>query len=148
MTVKGKNGAVIKSSCYTVSYGSGRKNVGSYPVKITFKGSYYTGSVTKRFVVRPATTSITAVASMSRGFRVNWKKQSVQTSGYQIQYSKKSNFSNASTVTVGKNTEVLRNCKGLSGRCKYYIRIRTYRKVNGKTYYSVWSAVKTITTKK
>ena len=148
VTVKGKNGAVIKSSCYTVSYGSGRKNVGSYPVKITFKGSYYTGSVTKRFVVRPATTSITAVASMSRGFRVKWKKQSVQTSGYQIQYSKKSNFSNASTVTVGKNTEVLRNCKGLSGRCKYYIRIRTYRKVNGKIYYSVWSAVKTTTTKK
>lgn len=148
VTVKGKNGAVIKASCYTVSYGSGRKNVGSYPVEITFKGSYYKGSVTKQFVIRPASTSITGVSSMSKGFRIKWKKQSVQTNGYQIQYSKKSNFSNASSVIIGKNKEVSRTCKGLSGRCKYYIRIRTYRKINGKTYYSAWSAVKTTTIKK
>ena len=31
---------------------------------------------------------------------------------------------------------------------KYYVRIRTYKKVGSATYYSAWSPAKTVTTKK
>lgn len=82
--VKGSNGAVINSAYYTVSHVSDIKNVGSYAIKITFKGSYYQGTVTKQFVIKPAATSISTLAATSKGFRVKWKKQSVQTDGYQI----------------------------------------------------------------
>ena len=148
VVVKGSNGAAINSSYYTVSYASGRKNVGSYAIKVTFKGSYYQGSVTKQFVIKPAATSITAIASASKGFRVRWKKQSVQTEGYQIQYSRNSNFSNGTAVSVRSNKKTVTTCKNLTGGRKYYVRIRTYKKTNGKTYYSAWSAVKRVTTKK
>ena len=148
VVVKGSNGAAINSSYYTVSYPSGRKNVGSYGIKVTFKGSYYQGSVTKQFVIKPAATSIAAIASVSKGFRVRWKEQSVQTTGYQIQYSRNSNFSNGTTVSVKNNKKTVETCKRLTGSKKYYVRVRTYKEVNGKTYYSAWSAAKTVTTKK
>ena len=38
--------------------------------------------------------------------------------------------------------------KKLKAKKKYYVRIRTYKKVNGKTYYSGWSKAKNVTTKK
>lgn len=148
VVVKGSNGAAINSSYYTVSYPSGRKNVGSYGIKVTFKGSYYQGSVTKQFVIKPAATSIAAIASVSKGFRVRWKEQSVQTTGYQIQYLRNSNFSNGTTVSVKNNKKTVETCKRLTGSKKYYVRVRTYKEVNGKTYYSAWSAAKTVTTKK
>ena len=148
VVVKGSNGAAINSSYYTVSYPSGRKNVGSYGIKVTFKGSYYQGSVTKQFVIKPAATSIAAIASVSKGFRVRWKEQSVQTTGYQIQYSRNSNFSNGTTVSVKNNKKTVETCKRLTGSKKYYVRVRTYKELNGKTYYSAWSAAKTVTTKK
>ena len=31
---------------------------------------------------------------------------------------------------------------------KYYVRVRTYQKVSGKTYYSAWSGSKNVTIKK
>lgn len=148
VVVKGSNGAAINSAYYTVSYPSGRKNVGSYRIKVTFKGSYYQGSVTKTFVIKPAATSIAAIASVSKGFRVRWKEQSVQTTGYQIQYSRNSNFSNGTTVSVKNNKKTVETCKRLTGSKKYYVRVRTYKELNGKTYYSAWSAAKTVTTKK
>ncbi|MCC8107038.1 MAG: hypothetical protein LIO99_13740 [Clostridiales bacterium] len=37
---------------------------------------------------------------------------------------------------------------GLKKGKTYYVRIRTYKKVNGKTYYSAWSSKKTVKIKK
>lgn len=101
--VVGSNGKTINSSNYTVSYASGRKNVGKYAVKITFKGNY-SGTKTLYFTINPKGTSISSVSAKSKGFTVKWKKQATQTTGYQIQYSTSSKFTNAKTVTVGKNS--------------------------------------------
>ena len=35
----------------------------------------------------------------------------------------------------------------LKGRTKYYVRVRTYKKVGNKNYYSSWSSAKTVATK-
>ena len=36
----------------------------------------------------------------------------------------------------------------LSGKKKYYVRVRSYTTVKGKKYYGAWSSTKSVTTKK
>lgn len=141
------NGDAIGSSNYTVTYASGRKNVGKYSVKVTFKGNY-SGTKTLYFTIKPKATSISSVSAKSKGFTVKWKKQATQTTGYQVQYSTSSKFSKAKTVTVGKNSTTSKTISKLKGKKKYYVRVRTYKTVGKTKYYSSWSKAKSITTKK
>ena len=150
--VKDRTGkTLVKNTDYTVSYAKGRKYVGKYAVKITFKGKYI-GTKTLYFTIKPKATSISSLKAGSKKFTVKWKKQATQTTGYQVQYSASSKFSKAKTVTVGKNTTVSKKISKLSGKKKYYVRVRTYKtvKINGKSIriYSGWSKAKTVTTKK
>jgi hypothetical protein len=150
--VKDRTGkTLVKNTDYTVSYAKGRKYVGKYAVKITFKGKY-SGTKTLYFTIKPKATSISSLKAGSKKFTVKWKKQATQTTGYQVQYSASSKFSKAKTVTVGKNTTVSKKISKLSGKKKYYVRVRTYKtvKINGKSIriYSGWSKAKTVTTKK
>ena len=150
--VKDRTGkTLVKNTDYTVSYAKGRKYVGKYAVKITFKGKY-SGTKTLYFTIKPKATSISSLKAGSKKFTVKWKKQAIQTTGYQVQYSASSKFSKAKTVTVGKNTTVSKKISKLSGKKKYYVRVRTYKtvKINGKSIriYSGWSKAKAVTTKK
>ena len=150
--VKDRTGkTLVKNTDYTVSYAKGRRYVGKYAVKITFKGKY-SGTKTLYFTIKPKATSISSLTAGSKKFTVKWKKQATQTTGYQVQYSASSKFSKAKTVTVGKNTTVSKKISKLSGKKKYYVRVRTYKtvKINGKSIriYSGWSKAKTVTTKK
>ena len=133
--VKDRTGkTLVKNTDYTVSYAKGRKYVGKYAVKITFKGKY-SGTKTLYFTIKPKATSISSLKAGSKKFTVKWKKQATQTTGYQVQYSASSKFSKAKTVTVGKNTTVSKKISKLSGKKKYYVRVRTYKtvKINGKS---------------
>lgn len=145
------NGEIISSSNYTVTYASGRKNVGKYAVNITFKGNY-SGTKTLYFTISPKGTSISKVTAGSKKFTVKWKKETNQTTGYQIDYSTSSKFSKAKTVTVGKNSTTSKTISKLTAKKKYYVRVRTYKtvKINGKAtnIYSSWSKSKRVTTKK
>ena len=150
--VKDRTGkTLVKNTDYTVSYAKGRKYVGKYAVKITFKGKY-SGTKTLYFTIKPKATSISSLKAGSKKFTVKWKKQATQTTGYQVQYSASSKFSKAKTVTEVKNTTVSKKISKLSGKKKYYVRVRTYKtvKINGKSIriYSGWSKAKTVTTKK
>ena len=150
--VKDRTGkTLVKNTDYTVSYAKGRKYVGKYAVKITFKGKY-SGTKTLYFTIKSKATSISSLKAGAKKFTVKWKKQATQTTGYQVQYSASSKFSKAKTVTVGKNTTVSKKISKLSGKKKYYVRVRTYKtvKINGKSIriYSGWSKAKTVTTKK
>lgn len=145
VTVKGADGKVISASNYTVTYANGRKLVGKYAVKITFKGNY-SGTKTLYFTIKPKNTSILSLTSGSKRFTVKLKKYTTQTTGYQVQYSTNSSFKNAKTVTM-KNTATSKTISKLAGKKKYYVRVRTYKKVGSANYYSVWSAKKAVTTK-
>ena len=84
---------------------------------------------------------------------VKWKKQTKQTTGYQIQYSTKKKFtSGTKTATIKKNKTTSKKITKLNKNKKYYVRIRTYKtvKVNGKSIkiYSSWSKVKSAKTRK
>lgn len=148
VTVKNSKGSKISSSNYTVTYSSGRKNVGTYTVTVKFKGNY-SGTVKKTFTIKPKSTNISKLTKKSKGFTVKWKKQTAQVTGYQIQYSTSSKFGSKTTktVTVSKNKTTSKTISKLKAKKKYYVRIRTYKTVNGKKIYSAWSSTKSVKTK-
>ena len=85
---------------------------------------------------------------------MKWKKQSTQITGYEIQYSTSSKFTKKAAKTVivkSKNATAKTISKCKPGK-KYYIRVRTYKdvKVKGKNqkFYSSWSKLKSVKTKK
>ncbi|MGN0460726.1 MAG: fibronectin type III domain-containing protein [Ruminococcus sp.] len=152
VTVKNSQGSTLKKNTdYTVSYQSGRKNVGKYAVKVTLTGNY-SGTKTMYFAINPKSTSVSKLTAGSKKMTVKWKKQATQTTGYQIQYSQSSKFTNSKITTVKKNTTTSATIKKLSAKKKYYARVRTYKtvKVNGKAtnLYSSWSKAKSVTVKK
>ena len=55
---------------------------------------------------------------------------------------------NSKKVTVKKAKTVSATIKKLKAGKKYYVRIRTYKVVKKKNYYSAWSKAKTVTVKK
>ena len=75
---------------------------------------------------------------------VKWKKVS-RCSGYQVQFSRKKSFSSVfKSKTISKKSTTSYTGKGFKKGKKYYIRIRSYRTVDGKKYYSPWSSIKSI----
>lgn len=147
VVVKDSKGNKLSASNYTIAYSKGCKSVGIYKVTITLKGNYI-GKTTKFYNIIPKSTSISKVVAKSKGFFVTWKKQTTQTTGYQIQYSTSSKFSSAKTVSITKNTAVTKTITKLKGKKKYYVRMRTYKVAGGKKYYSSWSKAKYVIIKK
>lgn len=124
---------------YTVSYKNNR-NVGTASVTITGKGKY-TGHVTRTFTIRPKGTKITQLKTGRHTMRLRWAAQKTQVDGYQIQYSKSRKFSGErKTIKLSAGTTVKKIKKLKTG--SYYVKVRTYKKVSGKTYYSVWSSAR------
>ncbi|MBE6741660.1 MAG: fibronectin type III domain-containing protein [Ruminococcaceae bacterium] len=149
VTVKDSKGKVIDKSNYLLEYSKGRKDVGSYTVKVIFDGDKYYGTKKLTFKINPKATELSSLSAKSKGFTAKWKKQTTQTTGYEIQYATDSKFTkNKKTVTVKSNKTTSKAASSLKGKTKYYVRIRTYKTVNKTKYYSSWSKFKTVTTKK
>ncbi|WP_337670995.1 leucine-rich repeat domain-containing protein, partial [Ruminococcus bicirculans (ex Wegman et al. 2014)] len=145
ITVK-YNGKTLKNGTdYTVSYSS-NKNIGTATVKITGKGSY-TGTITKTFKINPAKQEIQKLTAKSKAFFVDWAQKGSAT-GYEIQYATNSKFASAKKVTITNNKTDTKTISKLSGKKKYYVRVRSYTTVKGTKYYGAWSASKSVTTKK
>ena len=65
--------------------------------------------------------------------------------GYQIQAALTKNFKTiASKKTVKGASKTSGKLTGLKTGKNYYVRIRTYKTVSGKKYYSAWSKAKTV----
>lgn len=149
VTVKDWGGNTLKKGTdYTVKY-TNNKNVGKASATVTFKGKY-SGKKVLKFTIAPKNTSITKLTPGKKKIGVQWKKQAVQTSGYQIQVSTSVKFTAKATktYTVKSNQSTKKAIKNLAGGKTYFVRIRTYKTVNGATIASNWTAAKTVKTKK
>ena len=99
------------------------------------------------FATNIPSTTITSVKAKSEAFTIKWKKKT-NIAGYQIQYSANSKFKKGNkTIKIKKVKTLSKKITGLKPSKKYYVRIRTYKIVNKKTYYSNWSKKKNVTTK-
>lgn len=175
VSVKTASGRVVPEDYYKVSYGTPAKEPGTYTVTITAKDGYE-GSVTATFTITakaassgqsgssnggtnicggtgtttPAitvknATKLKVKSTAKKKVKVSWKKRS-GVSGYQIQYSTSKKFKKATTkkVSAKKSSYTI---KKLKSKKTYYVRIRTYKTVDGKKYYSSWSKAKKVKVK-
>ena len=145
ITVKAKDGKVLSSDNYIVSYS---KSVypGKYTVKATGKNKYE-GTVSATYKIYPKSSTIKKLKKGRKKMTVSWTKQSkYAVSGYQIKYSRSKKFSKRSTktVTVKSYKTSSKTIKKLKARKKYYVRVRAYKTVKGSKYYSSWCKTKSV----
>lgn len=128
-----------------------KKFIGTVTITLTSaKENYETSTLKATISVVPTTPSISKVKSAKSGnLTVTWKKVTDVT-GVEIQYSTDKNFGKKGlkSVTVKGTKTTTKSISKLTGKKKYYVRIRTYKTVSGKKLYSAWSKVKNIKIKK
>ena len=144
VTVKYNNKTLKQNTDYSLTYDKKMKKIGTWTVTVTGKGNY-TGSKDLKFKINPKGTKFGKETKGKNYIKLKWSKPS-NIAGYQIQYSLKNNFSGKKTVKITNPKTVSTTIKGLQAGKTYYLRIRTYQAVSGTTYYSDWSATKTVKT--
>ena len=97
-------------------------------------------------VPKPGKSSISKLTGGKKQITVKFKTvKSIK--GYEIQFAtNKSMTKNKKLVTV-KSSASKTTVKKLKAKTKYYVRIRTYKMVNGKKVVSAWSKTVTVKTK-
>lgn len=134
VTVKVNGKTLKKNTDYTVSY-SNNVNTGKAIVTITGKGNY-TGTKKISFYIAPKKVSASAKSTAKNKIKVMVKKASGKVSGYQIRYASDSKFKNAKTKSTAKTTYTL---SSLKSKKTYYVKVRAYKNVSGKTIYGAYS---------
>ena len=97
----------------------------------------------------PAKVKLTSLTALKgHNIKAKWNKCSTSATGYQIYWAKDKKFKKivAKTTTKGRS-KVTYTGKNFTKGKKYYVRIRAYKKVGGKTYYGPWSNIKAKTSK-
>lgn len=149
-TGKGKWIRIKKVSSQKMSYTDPTVKDGqsySYSVAAfcgTVKSGYSSNGKKIYYLSTPRLGSATNRASKS--MTVSYVRNTKAT-GYELQYSMRSNFKGAKTVKV-KAKSTSKKIKSLGRNQKYYVRMRAYKKVQGTTYYSAWCGKKSVTIRK
>ncbi len=152
LTAKAKGAITYKSSntkVVTIDSKSGKvtlKGTGKATITITAAGNDNYKASTKKITVTviPKKALITSLkAGEESKLTVTWTKDT-KASGYVIQYSTSSNFSEAKTVTVSNNATINKTISKLKGGKTYYVRVRAYTKAGTTNINGSWSAVKKV----
>lgn len=142
VTVTDRFGNVIPPSEYKVTY-KNNTNPGTAAVTVTFNNINYSGSMKSTFLIIPKKPTLSSVKSpKKKQLKITWKKDKT-VSGYQVQYSTSKKFykSKSKAVTVSKKS-TSKTISKLKSNKKYYVRVRSYKTINGKKVYGSWSSVK------
>lgn len=105
-----------------------------------FKGNY-SGNKALSFRVDPAGTRISLLTRHKKSFTAKWKRQTAKMAkskvrGYKIRYNTYSSMKNAEIKTIKEYNKSHTKVPGLKSHKKYYVQIRTYKKVSGKNHHS------------
>lgn len=103
----------------------------------TYKSTLWTNT-------KPSQVVLSSVkSSPDLSVTVSWKKRNC--SGYQVAISRYSDFKNKKTYNVESSKTSYKKIKGLTDGKKYYVKVRAYKIVEGKTTYGLWSKSKKVT---
>ena len=141
-----------------ITYKTGNKKVatvnskGKVTVKatitVTAKATSTYSKCVKKITVYgvPKKPEMKKLTAGKKKFTVQWKKDK-KADGYQVQYSTDKKFKkNVKSVNVSKKSTKA-TVKKLKKRKTYRVRVRSYKKINGKKYYSGWGKVKSVKVK-
>lgn len=123
-----------------------KKNGGKYTYRVY---AYYkvSGGKIKTSAASPAKSTIylsrPSTPSAKNYYRrkavAKWNKNT-KASGYKVECCLRSNFSGSKlTATLHRNSSVTKKFTDLKKGKTYYFRVRSYKTINGTTYYSPWS---------
>ncbi|MCR5705015.1 MAG: leucine-rich repeat protein [Eubacterium sp.] len=101
-------------------------------------------STKKNIVLKKS--KILKIQAKKKTLKIRWRKVS-GISGYQLQYSRYKSFKKKNTIAIGKAKKTSKTIKNLKQNKKYYVRIRTYKKIGEKRFKSAWSKTKVKRTK-
>ena len=110
-------------------------------MKVTGNGNYI-GSASATYVISPAKMKKPSVKAGKKKVTVKWKKLGGGSQSYQIAI-KKSGSKYKYYTSTGSSKTITK----LAKKKKYTVKIRSYKKINGKTYYGSWSSSKTVRVK-
>lgn len=143
--------AMTKEKDYTYTVNTDAK--GNIAITFTGLGSNYTGTYVRNIPAdenpnKPVAPTVkqtkikTIKNKKGKKVKLTWKKIS-NANGYKIRYSTNKKLKKAKTKTIKKNTTKY-TIKKLKLKKKYYIQVRAYKIVDGKTYYGKWSKSKKV----
>ena len=139
-TVKGLS-AFVNGTDYTIAYKSNVKS-GKATVTVTGKGDCAGLSTkTATFRIVPNKAAISKLTKGKRNMKVRIKSQKkAAVSGYQIayKYGKSGKYKKVTTTKLTKKIRKLKTKK------YYYVKVRAYKKIDGKKYYGTYSKIKKI----
>lgn len=141
-----RNSEKLSADDFTVTCRN-NTSIGTATAVVTGQGSY-SGTAEVSFNIIPKKIYLKQLKAERQGFTAKWNKGSKITA-YQLQYATDSKFTAGKTTkTITKISTVSKKITGLKAGKKYYVRIRAYKTVGDKRYYSTWSKTQTVTTKK
>ena len=121
------------------------KGTGKATITVTAKATSTYSKCVKKITVYgvPKKPEMKKLTAGKKKFTVQWKKDK-KADGYQVQYSTDKKFKkNVKSVNVSKkNTKA--TVKKLKKGKTYWVRMHSYKKINGKKYYSGWGKVKSV----
>ncbi|MBQ9517360.1 MAG: S8 family serine peptidase [Eubacterium sp.] len=110
----------------------------------TFNKKTVYGSAKVKSIYVPKKQAVKSAKGAKGAMTVKYNKDAKAT-GYVIEYSANKNFKSKKSVTVNKNATVTKKIKAKSG--KYFVRVRSYKTIDGKKIYGAYSAAKAVTVK-
>lgn len=126
--------------------GCGRTTI---TVKAAGTSLYNQASKKITITVAPKKPTLSSVKNQKgKKMVIRWKKDT-KISGYQIQYATDKNFKkNIKTATIQKKGTLNKTITGLKKGTTYYVRIRSYKLVNGQALFGEYSARKSVKIRK
>jgi hypothetical protein len=135
-------------SAYTVDKKATYAAAGSKSIHCSACNAKKPKSVVSIPKLKVKAVTLICVKAVKRGFTAKWTKGS-GINGYEMQYALNKKFTKSKkTIVIKKPGTISKKVTKLRAKKKYYVRIRAYKIVNKKKYYSAWSKIKTVTTKR
>ena len=131
--------ALRKGVDYTMSY-TNNVNIGKATITIKGLGNFKEND-TITFKIVPGKVKIAKAKGTKKKIKVKFKKV-LGAGGYEVQWSKKKSFKGKKIKKVKKLKYTIKRKD--KKRKKYYVRVRAYKKVNGKYYYGKYSKKKKV----
>ena len=141
------NGKTLKlNTDYYLAY-KNNINTGRATIAIKGKGNYNNVAV-RYFAINPKPSWIASLSSpKTKQIKITWGKRT-QISGYQLEISTNKSFAKPKMQkNVYDPAKLSMTVSVAKANTTYYVRIRSFKKTSDKTYFSAWSAVKTVKTK-